>query len=70
MNELQQQLATLLGMLGRAERYGMPVVDIQRRITEVNDQIYTLRDLQRNAVTILSNAPRCQIEPDGDMLWA
>lgn len=70
MEELQAQLTTLHGMLDRAERYGLPVVDIQRRITEVNSQLYTLQELQRNAAAILSNAPRCQIEPDGDMLWA
>lgn len=70
MNELQQQLVGLLVILDVAERNGFAVVGIQRCISAVNDQIYTLRDLQRNTAAILSNAPRCQVEESGDMLWA
>lgn len=70
MNELQQQLAALLSILDAAERNGIPVIGIQRCISEVNDQIYALRDLQRNTAAIMSNAPRCQVEESGDMLWA
>jgi hypothetical protein len=70
MNELQQQLATLCGMLDRAQQYGMPVVDIQRRISAVNDQIYTLRDLQRNLDAMIPQAKLLVTEGDGDILWA
>ncbi len=70
MNELQQQLAALLSILDAAERNGFAVVGIQRSISQVNDQIHALRDLQRNTTAIMSNAPKCKIEEDGDCLWA
>ena len=84
MNELQRQLAALLSILDVAERNGLAVVGIQRCITAVNDKIYALRDLQRSTtaivgpmtpaqrdtVAMLYNAPRTQVETDGDQLWA
>lgn len=70
MDELQQQLAALLSILDAAERNGFAVVGIQRSISAVNDQIYTLRDSQRNTAAIMSSAPRCQVESNGDCLWA
>lgn len=70
MDELQRQLAALLSILDAAERNGFAVAGIQRRISEVNDSIYALRDLQRNTAAIMSNAPKCKVEEDGDCLWA
>ena len=33
-------------------------------------QTVTMTPAQRDVVAIPSNAPRCQVESDGDMLWA
>lgn len=33
-------------------------------------QTVTMTPARRDVVAIPSNAPRCQVESDGDMLWA
>jgi len=37
---------------------------------DCDTQQVTVTTAQRDVVAILDNAPRCQIESDGDMLWA
>jgi len=66
MEQLQRQLNILQRQLGDAEESGRPVVAIQRQINTVMDNMTALRT---NA-TMLHNAPRCQVEESGDMLWA
>lgn len=66
MEQLQRQLNVLQRQLGDAEEAGRPVVAIQRQINVVLDNMTALRT---NA-TMLHNAPRAQVEADGDMLWA
>jgi len=34
------------------------------------DEAQPVMPAQRDVVAILSNAPRCQVEESGDMLWA
>ena len=66
MEQLQRQLNILQRQLGDAEESDRPVVAIQRQINTVMDNMTALRT---NA-TMLHNAPRCQVEESGDMLWA
>ena len=66
MEQLQRQLNVLQRQLGDAEDAGEPVVAIQRQISTVMDNMTALRT---NA-TMLHDAPRCQVQEDGDMLWA
>ena len=66
MEQLQRQLNVMQRQLGDAEDAGRPVVAIQRQISTVLDSMTA----PRTNATMLHNAPRCQVESDGDCLWA
>ena len=46
-------------------------IDDTRQIIVGNETpVQIIQPAQRDTIAILNNTPRCQVEEDGDMLWA